>query len=255
LLDVNAAFTNRNVAQNKTCASKQSGELLSFQERAMAAVVAQRHDAHKLRTYEFEIGYKQAQVANLLRQQELHLQFIALTGKGKRNAFDPDFASFHNYSKEVEKINEELNELHEKHANQCSQDPIVAKLLTSIKVQLSPPFDELIFLQEQVRSLNERQSAHAKLMESRQEHMYVREEFFTDLDVLLGMVDRIQEFNDKIEELQDEGSHKRDCDDDANDLDKKPPAKKLKGAERKKYLRDPIGAPVFDRRVTDTGDT
>jgi hypothetical protein len=41
----------------------------------------------------------------------------------------------------------------------------------------------------------------------------------------------------------------------ANDLDKKPPAKKLKGAERKRYISDPIGAPVFVCPVTDTGDT
>ena len=68
------------------------------------------------------------------------------------------------------------------------------------------------------------------------------------------MVDKIKEFNNKIEELQNEGSRKRDCDEDANDLDKKPPANKLKGAERTKHISDPMGASGFVR-VTDTGDT
>jgi hypothetical protein len=54
---------------------------------------------------------------------------MEMADKGKRKALDPEYVTFHNYGKEVEKLNAEL---HEKHARQCSQDPIVAKFLASI---------------------------------------------------------------------------------------------------------------------------
>ena len=97
LLEVEAPVTRNVVAQNasttapnRSRASKQSGHQLSFHERAIAAVVAQRHDSHKLRIYEFEIGFRQTQVANLLTQQRLHLQFMEMADKVKRKALDPE---------------------------------------------------------------------------------------------------------------------------------------------------------------------
>lgn len=230
--------------KNRGPRKQDGGHQLSFQERAMAAVVAQRHESYKLRTYEFEIGYRQTQVANLLKQQRSHLKFLEMRGFGENDSLDPNYEMFLDYNYAVLKLNEEIDALRKKQTHKCTPDPIVAKLLNSIKAQSCPQY-ELTLLQQQVTNLVEQQSAHAKRMET----MYPKEDdfppkYFKDLDELLKMEKEIKNLNDQIEELQKHRKHKADCSQDANDLDRKQPAKKLKGTEGK-CLSDPIHEAFF----------
>jgi glutamine synthetase adenylyltransferase len=102
---------------------------MSFDQKALAAMIAQREDSEARREHDHELQSLQIEISNLLKQKDQQIKLMEITG-------GPTGPDFHNYLDTLKSLDSDIKKVQGKMEQMKSQkrksNPIVTSLLASL---------------------------------------------------------------------------------------------------------------------------
>ena len=85
--------------------------LVPFEQKVMAASIAQREESDAGRRYDSDLMCHQLEIANLMKQKDLHLRLMEMKGGLKSKSYEADLHVLDNLDQKVEEVNKEMRQL------------------------------------------------------------------------------------------------------------------------------------------------
>jgi hypothetical protein len=117
-------------------------DALPFEQRVMAASIAQREESDAGRRYDSDLMCHQLEIANLMKQKDLHLRLMEMKGGVKSQSFEGDLRVLEELDKKVEQANEEIRHLQDSFKKR-RRNPVV-KTVIDLVSSANPPASNLL---------------------------------------------------------------------------------------------------------------
>ncbi len=101
---------------------------LPFEQKVMAASIAQREESDVGRRYDSDLMCHQLEISNLMKQKELHLRLMEMKGGLKSKSYEADLRVVDNLDQMVEQVNEEMRHLQDSFKKR-RRNPVVTAVI------------------------------------------------------------------------------------------------------------------------------